>query len=566
MKGNLTKQLGGIIIGVILASLVITSLSNYWVSYQKTYEAAGIEAVGCANITTGLINPSDIEDIINGNQQKRAELENTINWTTDHKQIFEDQFVITLDGTILAADDNMKAQGFKAGYQFFIDPDLVKMIQDTKHPHYSEIYEFGGMKRITGYAPIFKDHDPNKEIIALNAIDFNASIVTERTWDSVKDGFLLGLLPMLAACILTIWIIRKKTKPIMVLIQHAKRIAEGDLTVEDIKVKNKDEIGELATALNTMTHNLRDLVTQFRVSTEHVASSSVQLANSVEQTNFAAEQIGGTMQQLASGVDHQVRSVEEASIKVNEMSAGVKSITDHMNSVSTASVTTTENAEEGSQVIQTVVGQMGEITTQVNKLSEIIKGLGNRSLEIGEIIEVITGIANQTNLLALNAAIEAARAGEHGKGFAVVADEVRKLAEQSSESAQHISQLISAIQEETNTAVQSMDVTKKEVASGIDMMNSAGDSFQQIHGSVNEVTNQLQEVDSAMNKMARNAEEIVQSIKIISEIAETAAAGTEEVSSSTEEQIASMEEISSSVTSLSKMAEELELQIGKFRI
>lgn len=566
MKGNLTKQLGGIIIGVILASLIITSLSNYWVSYQKTYEAAGIEAVGCANITTGLINPSDIEDIINGNQQKRAELENTINWTTDHKQIFEDQFVISLDGTILAADDNMKAQGFKAGDQFFIDPDLVKMIQETKHPHYSKIYDFGGMKRITGYAPIFKDHDPNKEIIALNAIDFDASIVTERTWDSVKDGFLLGLLPMLAACILTIWIIRKKTKPITVLIQHAKRIAEGDLTVEDIKVKNKDEIGELASALNTMTHNLRDLITQFRVSTEHVASSSVQLASSVEQTNFAAEQIGGTMQQLASGVDQQVRSVEEASIKVNEMSAGVKSITSHTNSVSAVAVSTTEKAQEGSQVIQTVVGQMGEITTQVNKLSEIIKGLGNRSHEIGEIIEVITGIANQTNLLALNAAIEAARAGEHGSGFAVVADEVRKLAEQSSESAQHISKLISAIQEETDTAVQSMDVTKKEVVSGIDMMNSAGDSFQQIHGSVNEVTTQLQEVDSAMNKMARNAEEIVQYIKYISEVAGTAAAGTEEVSSSAEEQIASMEEISSSVTSLSKMAEELELQIGKFRI
>ncbi len=122
-----------------------------------------------------------------------------MNWTTEHKPIFEDQYILSLDGTILAGDSNLEKQGFKAGDKFYIDKEVVKMMQETKHPHYSEIYEFGGMKRLTGYAPIFKDQDPNKEIIAINAIDFNAKIVNERTWESVQGSFLLGLFPMAAS-------------------------------------------------------------------------------------------------------------------------------------------------------------------------------------------------------------------------------------------------------------------------------------------------------------------------------------------------------------------------------
>jgi methyl-accepting chemotaxis protein len=180
--------LGIIIVSVLCASLIITSFSNYWVSYQNTYEAAGIEAVGCANITTGLIKPSELAQVINGNKEMQTALGKKLDWTTEHKPIFQDQYILSLDGTILAEDSNLKKQGFKPGDKFAIDKNTVKMIQDMKHPQYSAIYEFGGMKRITGYAPIFKDQDPNKEIIALNAIDFNAQIVNTRTWASVQGS------------------------------------------------------------------------------------------------------------------------------------------------------------------------------------------------------------------------------------------------------------------------------------------------------------------------------------------------------------------------------------------
>lgn len=565
-KKSITWQLGIIIVCVIFVSLIVTSVSNYWVSYQKTYEAAGIEAVGCANITTGLIPPRDIEEIMNGNTEKQIALQNTLNWTTEHKRIFDSQYILALDGTLLVADQNVEKQGLKAGDSFYIDPDVLKRIQETKHPQYSSIYEFGGMKRITGYAPIFEDHDPAKKIIALNAIDFDANIVKERTWDSVKGSFILGLFPMAVACFITIWLIRRRTKPIPALIEYAKKIADGDLSVGNITIKNKDEIGDLADTLNVMAKNLRELIYHVRSSAEQVAASSVELTSSAEQTNYATKQIVHTMQLMTTSVDKQVMSVDETSQTVQEMSVGVQQIAQNAQGVSTTSIKASEKAVEGSLAIKTAVHQMDFINQTVSGLAEMVTGLGKRSEEIGHIIEVITGIARQTNLLALNAAIEAARAGEHGRGFAVVADEVRKLAEQSAGASQQISQLIAAIQQETHNAVRSMELATNEVVAGIGAVNTAGQSFEQIQQSVNEVTLQIQGVSSAAQQMAAGAETMVQAMNFITEVAEETASGSQEISASTEEQWASMEEISHSATSLSHMAEELQMQIGKFKV
>ncbi len=383
---------------------------------------------------------------------------------------------------------------------------------------------------------------------------------------SRRNTIAISAVAVILGLIIAIFISNKISRPVKKMALLATEIAEGNLRVEQMNVKNKDEIGDLANAFNVMSNGLRTVVQQVATNTEQVAASAEELLASSEQTSRATEQIASTIQEVASGTEQQAQSVQESSKAVTEMSIGAEQIASNAQTVSTAAVQASTLSQEGNQTIQVAIKQINSIHKTISGLAEVIKGLGNRSQEIGQIVEVISGIAGQTNLLALNAAIEAARAGEQGRGFAVVADEVRKLAEQSSSSAQQISDLIQGIQVETQKAVSAMSVGTREVAEGLQMVNSAGDAFEQIQQSIVQVARQIQEVSAAAEQMSANTEHVVNSIQHIAQIAEEAASGTQTVSASTEEQLASMEEISSSANALSNMAEELQMLVGKFKL
>lgn len=566
MRRTMTGQIGVIVIIVLFISMLISMVSNYWTNYQSTYEAAGMEAVGCANITTGLIDPEDVKKAMSGDDAITESLQDDLNWTVEHKHIFEDQYIIQLDGELLAIDENLEGQGFSVGDDFYLDEAAVEQILETKEPAYSEVYTYGDMERLTGYAPIFEDHDPDKEIIALNAIDFDAKIVSERTFDSVKASFVLGLIPMIVAAVVTIWLIRKKTRPLSILNDYASNIAEGHLDIDDISIKNKDEIGQLASTLNYMAEQLRTIIQQFKTNADYVAASAEELSASVDQTSDSVEQIAATMQELESGVSKQAGNIEETSQIAKDMASGIQQIAGNAGHVSNTSIDASQKASQGTEKIHNTVEQMNSITNNMNDLGDVVSGLEERSNEIDQIVNVITDIADQTNLLALNAAIEAARAGENGRGFAVVADEVRQLAEQSAGSAKQISELVSTIQEETRMAVQSMDTTKKDVEEGIAVVHTAGDSFEQIKESINDVSREIQDVSAAVEELAAGTEQMEASMTYISEAGEAINTGTEEVSASTESQSTSMDEIVTSINSLSTMANESRKIIEKFRL
>lgn len=378
---------------------------------------------------------------------------------------------------------------------------------------------------------------------------------------------LISIIALLACIGILVYLRRTIVSPIVKVGNQIKEIAEGegDLTLQ-LEVKTSDEVGDLAKYFNQMVDNLRHIIRQVGIGAEQVAASSEELTASAEQTSKSTEHIAEAMQDVAAGSERQVHSVAESSKFINEMSAGLHKITNTTQQVTSSAVKASEVAAEGSGSIQSVVKQMESINNQIHGLADMISVLGQRSQEVGEIVSVIRGIANQTNLLALNAAIEAARAGEQGRGFAVVADEVRKLAEESSKSAQQISSMVQSMQEDTQAVVRSMTGTTAEVSKGMNTVTEAGKSFDQIQRAISDVTGQVQEVSVAVQQIATETGQVVKSIESIDEIATTTASGTQNVAAAAEEQLASMEEITSSAMSLSKMAEDLQGIVSKFTV
>lgn len=376
---------------------------------------------------------------------------------------------------------------------------------------------------------------------------------------------IISVATIIMAVVIGIVISRMIGKPIVKVTEATEKMAAGDLTIDPITVKNKDELGILANSFNTMLSNVRGLVKEVQISTELVAASSEQLMSSAEQTAEATNQISTSIQEVSSGSKNQELSVEESSRAVQEMAIGVHRVANATSTVSDVSVETTKEAEEGNETIQNVVIQMNKINESTNDTAIVIRNLEERSSEIVKIIEVITNISNQTNLLALNAAIEAARAGEHGKGFAVVADEVRKLAEQSKESADQISNLIREIQSDTERAVVVMEKGTDEVAVGMSVVQNAGKSFERIQQSISQMSSQIQEISAVSQQMSASAEEVSAAIEEVAVVAKQSSNNAEYVATASEEQLASMEEITASSMALSKRAEELLEKIRQFK-
>ncbi|MBE0335973.1 methyl-accepting chemotaxis protein [Paenibacillus sp. 23TSA30-6] len=414
-------------------------------------------------------------------------------------------------------------------------------------------------------------NNANDMIIKLIKMNADGSkLTTEEAVDNYISGrqmvIVLSVAAVVLALVISILIAQSISKPILRISRAAERIAVGDLTGEEITVKSKDEIHALSHSFNAMVQNLRQLIQSVSKTSELVTTSSEELTASAEQNSQASAQITETVQEVATGTGEQVDMVTKSSQAIEEMSIGVEQIAIRAQNVFASAQDAAHKSAEGNQLIQQAVTQMNAVNHSMNGLADLMAGLGERSDEIGKIIDVITNISSQTNLLALNAAIEAARAGEHGRGFAVVAGEVRKLAEQSAHSAQQITELVGLIQKDTAHAIEAVASNGKDVMTGREVVQNAGASFELIQETVNKVASEIEEVSAGSEQMSASTDEVVGFVRQISAIAEEAAAGTQHVSAATQEQLASMEEIASAARNLSTMAEDLQGQIGKFKV
>jgi methyl-accepting chemotaxis protein len=465
----------------------------------------------------------------------------------------------------IALDKNLAKDGLKPGQLFDQPPAMVNAyneINQTKSITTPPIYQDSVGTWMTVMVPIF---DSNHNLIAVFGADADASLIKKQETSLLYILAISFAVFLIIGIIIQVFGIRKLLRPVKDLLAGMTKMSQGDLT-QQLTVKSNDELGQLSQNFNTMVSSLRETIQQVSLTTEHLASSSEELAASADQSTKASEQVSTVMQELAAGTEEQASSATTTSHAIKEISSTAQHMKQLSQSVLEESSDATKLANSGDQSIQQVIHQMNSIYSTVNLSGESIKELGGHAQHIGAIVEAITNISSQTNLLALNAAIEAARAGEHGRGFAVVADEVRKLAEQSSASAQKINDYITTIQEGIYKVTETMEAGTKEVSQGITVVNKAGDTFSQILHSVNEVSDKVSESSGAIEKMSASIQEIVSSVERIAHVTNAAVDGVQNVSASTQQQLASMEEITTSAESLSRQAEELQQQISKFTI
>jgi methyl-accepting chemotaxis protein len=384
---------------------------------------------------------------------------------------------------------------------------------------------------------------------------------------SVSSKLLIGvtMLALLLSGVLGVLLTKTISVPLAKMVVAVAEIANGDLREQQNNFISQDELGQLAQALTKMRRELYQIVMRITQSSEQVAASSEKLTATAEQSAQAANQIAEAISDVAGGGVSQVKAANYATEIIENMSVHIEQAVLNAHNVTTVMDRTATAATQGLAAVNRAISQIGNIEKTVANSAKVVEKLGERSKDIGQIVQTISEIAGQTNLLALNAAIEAARAGEQGRGFSVVAEEVRKLAEQSEFAAKQITSLIRETQQDTDKAVSAMSEGNQEVKVGTEVVNTAGQAFKEIVKAINQISSQMKEVSLTIQQMAASSQEIVSAIKKIDKVTTQTATQTATVSAAIEEQSAAIEEIASSSQGLAQLAEKLQNVILKFR-
>ena len=437
----------------------------------------------------------------------------------------------------------------------------------------SELYKAGQRdKALTMVAEDTKDEFAVFDAAIVKAIDFNkqgaedaGKDCTNTYHDVLVSSLLLVFVALAVSLALAVYLIRNIKASVQEILRVSGQVAKGNLT-EQVHITGGDEFAQIASEYNTMLKNVRTLIKTLQSNAQQVAAASEELTASAEQSAQVTQQIAQSITDVSQFTADQMTDMDKASAVAGDVAASSETAAGVIGQTMDKTKQAVQRANEGNTIVEATVAEMQQIAGTVTDSAAVIARLGERSKEIGDIVETISGIAGQTNLLALNAAIEAARAGEHGKGFSVVAEEVRKLAEQSEEATQHISTLIRSIQDETEKAVVTMDQGTKEVERGRESVGSAGKAFGEIRRVVADVEESSNTVTERIQGLQQNIRNIVSSIANVTQEARKVAAESQSVSAATEEQAAGMQEIASGSRSLAMLAQNMQEAANKFTV
>lgn len=441
------------------------------------------------------------------------------------------------------------------------DPKVIEEVMKKGNTFIGEA-DVVGTKYLTLYAPI---KGANGDIIGMWFVGETIDEVQQIIFAFIGKLFIVMFIGAAIATLGSFLFTRAFVRPLQEMNRQLRDIAEGegDLT-KQLQINSKDEAGELAQSFNKMLTSLKSLMQQIAQTSQQVDLSSDTLTSQSEQSAEMTRALASTLQDLAQGSKTTLHTTAESLTAMQEMAIGIQQVAETASTVSDAADVMGQEAAQGNDSLNRVMSQMTIINDSSDHVEKQVRILGEQSQQIGNIVDVITSIADQTNLLALNAAIEAARAGEQGKGFAVVADEVRKLAEQSKQSADQIAALILSIQHDTTNVITAISSNTKETAAGMEVVDETKEAFQKIMQSIGGVSTQLHDISAVTEQMSASIEEVTASSEEMARIASRATDSSEHVTVTAKEQLASIEQMASSAKEMAQQADELQGLLKKF--
>ncbi|CAI8907719.1 Methyl-accepting chemotaxis protein McpQ [Pseudomonas chlororaphis] len=367
-----------------------------------------------------------------------------------------------------------------------------------------------------------------------------AAQTEKRDSDAAQARSTLAIVTALALLfgLVAAWsITRQIVIPLRQTLKVVERVASGDLS-ENLQVERRDELGQLQRAMQRMTLSLRELIGG--------------ISDGVTQIASAAEQLSAVTEQTSAGVNSQKVETDQVATAMNEMAATVQEVARNAEEASEAAVAADQQAREGDKVVGEAIAQIERLAAEVGNSTAAMGHLKQESDKIGSVLDVIKSVAQQTNLLALNAAIEAARAGEAGRGFAVVADEVRSLAQRTQKSTEEIEELIVGLQNGTQEVANIMDNSRDLTDSSVELTRRAGGSLENITRTVSAIQAMNQQIAAAAEQQSAVAEEINRSVLNVRDVSEQTSAASEETAASSVE--------------LARLGTHLQTLVGRFRV
>lgn len=439
-----------------------------------------------------------------------------------------------------------------------IDSTILKKVVN------GEIASLTDKTNLESFLPMY---DPTgNEIIGAIGINQNISAIQDSKQQIMLFAFIIGTIASIIVIVVAILFSKSIANPIVKVASSMRELSTGNLKVEIQESASKDEIGQLITAMQVMKNNFHATIKQVSQASISVTTQSEELKSTSSEIHNGSDQIASTLQDISAGTESHADSITDLAATMSDFSTTIQETNDKGQQIHADAMKILTLTNEGKQSMDSSNLQMLKINGIMQEAVTKMDHLDKQTQEISTLVSIIQSIAQQTNLLALNAAIEAARAGEHGKGFAVVADEVRKLAEQVSISVTDITKIVTNIQNETDIVESSLKDGYAEIQQGTGQIQSTGDTFNQISISVTHMVGAIESVTEYLSENVKRTQHMSDTVEEIASISEETAAAVEQTSATTQEFNSSIEEVSISTIQLAKLADELNELVHHFKI